>query len=116
MDSAYRQLSDRERGLLERLLEYAFCGRDELLSQLPSVTAKTIIDEDGTLSLRCSSGSPMPGKYRMVAEGECTDADGGTIAVLLHVNKDGFMSMLEILKYGPAPIMNPPTAEDLKSL
>jgi hypothetical protein len=46
-------------------------------------------------------------------EGSCTDADGKEIAVLLHVDRHGFMNMLEILKYDPAPIINPPTARNL---
>src|SRR2546425_11159021 len=99
MDSEFRQLDARERGLLEKLLEADFPGRDELRTQLDSLTAKQI-DQDGTLSLRCGSGRPSPRKYKLAFEGICKDADGGTIAILLHADKDGFMSMLEILKYG----------------
>ena len=35
------------------------------------------------------------------------------ISVLLHINNAGFMSMLEIIKYGCVPIINPPAADDL---
>ncbi len=69
-------------------------------------------EDDGTLSLHCESGLPAPTKYALVMEGECTDADGGMIAVMLHA-KGGFLSMLEILKYDNSPILHPPSAADL---
>jgi hypothetical protein len=112
MDSGFRQLDARERGLLEKLLEAEFPGRDELRTQLDSLTAKQI-EEDGTLSLRCDSESPSPGKYAVAMEGMCKDADGGDMSVMLHLNHQGFMSMLEIIKYGPSPIISPPSARDL---
>ena len=112
MDSVFRQLKAEERDLLEKLLEPEFEGRDELRSQLIGVVAREL-HEDGTLSLRCSSGSPAPGKHRLVAEGVCKDVDGMNIEVLLHVDKIGFMHMLEILKYGISPIIHAPTARDL---
>ncbi len=112
MDSEFRPLNDRERGLLEKLLEANFPGRDELRAQMISVTGKQI-GGDGTLSLQCASGPPAPTKYAVAMEGVCTDADGGMIAVMLHVDKDGFMRMLEILKYDGSVIINPPSAHDL---
>ena len=36
-----------------------------------------------------------------------------TIGVMLHVNKDGYMSMLEIVRHDGGEITNPPTAEHL---
>lgn len=115
MDSEFRQLDARERGLLEKLLEADFPGRDELRTQLDSLTAKQI-DQDGTLSLRCGSGRPSPRKYKLPFEGICKDADGGTISILLHADKDGFLSMLEIIKDDGSPIINPPTARDMENL
>jgi hypothetical protein len=115
MDSGFRQLTDRERGLLEKLLEADFLGRDELRTQLGSVTAKQI-EEDGTLSLQCDSGTSSPGKFALAAEGTCKDADGGSMSVMLHLNRDGFMTMLEIIKYGTAPIIIPPSGDDLALL
>jgi hypothetical protein len=111
MKSGFRQLNERERELLEKLLQAAFPGRDELRTQLDSVTAEQI-EEDGTLSLRCGSGTPSP-KRGLVAEAMWKDADGGDGCIMLHVNKDGFMGMLEIIKYRPAAIINPPCANDL---
>ena len=34
-------------------------------------------------------------------------------AAVLHVDKNGFIRMLEIIKYGQTAIINPPTARDL---
>jgi hypothetical protein len=111
-DPEFRPLDDRERGLLEKLLEADFPGRDELRAQMSSLTGKQI-EEDGTLSLRCASGPPAPTKYALAMEGECTDADGAKIAVMLHVDKGGFMTMLEIIRYDCSPIINPPSADNL---
>ena len=112
MDSEFRPLNDREMGLLEKLLEAPFPGSDELRAQMNSVTGKQI-EDDGTLYLRCAAGPPAPTKYALVMEGVCTDADGGQIAVMLHVDRAGFMHMLEILKYDGSPIVRPPSASDL---
>jgi hypothetical protein len=112
MDSEFRPLNDRERRLLEKLLEAEFPGRDELRAQMCSVTGKQI-ETDGTLYLRCASGPPARTRYALVMEGVCTDADGGMIAVMLHVDKDGRMAMLEILKYDGSVIINPPSASGL---
>jgi hypothetical protein len=112
MEPEFRQLSDRERGLLEKLLEVSFPGRDELRTQLSSVTAKQI-EEDGTLELRCDSGLPSPRKQTLAWEGMWKDADGGDGTVMLHVGQNGFMNMLEIIKYGFTSIINPPCARDL---
>ena len=99
MESEFRQLNERERELLEILLAAEFPGRDEWRTQLDSITGKQVI-EDGTLILRCSGGVPLPTKYmKLGAEGMCKDADGGDIAVLLHADSDGFLRMLEIIKY-----------------
>jgi hypothetical protein len=112
MDSEFRELTTRERDLLEKLLNAAIHGRDELHTQLKHIKAKEIID-DGTLRLQCNGGIPAPGKYAPVAEGISKDADGSDIAVILHLGKGGFMSMLEILKYGGSQIIKPPSAQDL---
>jgi len=66
MDSEFRELTAREMGLLEKLLDAAIHGRDELRTQLKHIKAKEIID-DGTLDLQCNGGIPAPGKYAPVA-------------------------------------------------
>jgi hypothetical protein len=111
MDSTFRPLKTHERELLERLLEPKFPGRDELRHQLKSVSAKQIF-EDGTLVLQCDASPPAPVKCRVATEGECVDADGGRICVLLHV-VNGVMNELEIFKWGSSSIISPPSARDL---
>jgi hypothetical protein len=113
MESEFRVLDTRERGLIEKLLEVDFQGRDELRAQIGSVTAKQL-ENDGTLELRCASGPPAPTKYAVAMEGVYTDADGGMVAIILHVDKDGFMRMLEILRYDGSPIIKPPAADSVK--
>lgn len=110
MDSKFRKLNTRERDLLKKLLAIATSGRDELRSQVNDIKGKQI-REDGTLLLRCISGSPFRG-YTPIAEGVFKDADGSDIAVILHL-KAGFMSMLEIIKYDGSQVINQPTAENL---
>ena len=111
MDLSYRPLKANERDLLERLLDPDFPGRDELLGQVSSVTAKEI-DEDGGLALRCAPNRPAPVKCRVPTEGECADNDGVMIHVLLHV-VDGVMSELEVFKEDSSRVQNPPLARDL---
>jgi hypothetical protein len=86
MDSAFRELSTREKGLVEKLLSIAIHSRDELRTQLDHIKAKQII-EDGTLELRCDGGIGATGKYAAIAEGLCKDADGADIALILHLGK-----------------------------
>src|SRR2546427_2775031 len=115
MDSEFRELTTRERGLLEKLLIAARHGRDELRTQMEHIKAKEIID-DGTLDLQCNGGIPAPSKYGPVADGIIKDADGADIGVMLHLDKGGFMSMLEIIKYDGSRIIKPPSAQDLMLL
>jgi hypothetical protein len=112
MDSEFRELTQREKGLIEKLLNAAIHGRDELRTQLNHLKAKQVI-EDGTLNLQCDGGVPAPGKHAPVAEGVSKDADGSDIALILHLGKGGFMTMLEIVKYDGSPIITPPTAQNL---
>ena len=111
MDSSFRPLKTHERELLEKLLEPKFPGRDELRRQLYSVVAKQMF-EDGTLALQCDRSDPAPVKWPVPTEGECPDADGVPIEVLLHVIH-GFMNELEIVKYDGSEIRNPPSTRDL---
>ncbi len=111
MDSELRELSVREEGLVEKLLNAAPQGREELRTQLNYIKAEQI-EGDGTLRLKCVGGTPSK-YYTPVAEGVCKDADGLDIAVILHLGKSGFMSMLEIIKYDGSRIINPPSAENL---
>jgi hypothetical protein len=56
METAFRQLSANEMGLLEKLLAHEFPGRDALRRRLPSLAARQIL-EDGTIELRYEGDS-----------------------------------------------------------
>jgi hypothetical protein len=107
----YRQLSDSERKLLEKLLEPKFPGRLELLEQLKAVRAKEI-DEDGGLELQCIASQPAPVMCRVPTEGECNDSDGVAIHILLHV-VDGMMCELELFKEDGSRVSTFPNPQDL---
>jgi hypothetical protein len=107
----YRPLKANERDILARLLEANFPGRDELREQLDSVTA-TELDENGSLALRCGPARPAVVKCRVATEGECADADGVAIHVLLHV-VDGMVHELEVFKDDSSRVQNPPIARGL---
>jgi len=111
VDDNFRPLTPREMGLLRRLLEREFPGRDQLREQLGSVTGRTI-DEEGSLALQCRSGPPAPVLCRVPAEGECMDTDGKRINVLLHVVR-GFMNELEVYKDDSSAVLRLPSAGDL---
>ncbi len=111
MDSEFRELNTREKQLVEKLLNASPQGFEELRTQLNYIKAEQI-EGDGTLRLQCVGGTPSK-YYTPVAEGVCKDADGADIAVILHLGKSGFMSMLEIIKYDGSPIISPPSAENL---
>jgi len=78
---------------------------------MESLTAADL-HKDGTVALHCSSGQPAPVKSRVPTEGECPDADGVPIHILLHV-ADGFMRELEIYKSDLSCILKSPAARDL---
>ena len=111
MNSKLRELDTRERGIIEKLLNAAPHGHAELCTQLNHIRAEQIID-DGTLRLQCFGGAASK-YYTPVAEGVCKDTGGSDVAVILHLGKDGVMSMLEIIKYDGSRIINPPSAENL---
>lgn len=111
MDSDFRPPRPNERELLGKLLEGDFPGREELCTQLESVTVKEI-DEDGSLALAVASGPKAPVRHRVPTEGMCPDGDGKMVFVLLHV-VNGTMNELEIFKEDGSKILRPPAARDL---
>jgi len=81
----FRQMTEKEKELIQKLLEPEFPGRDELAQQLRTASVR-VIDEDGGLEIAVNSnvGTDLV-KYRVPTEGEYEDPDGGTVHVLLHV-------------------------------
>jgi hypothetical protein len=112
MDSEYRKLDQREQDLIRKLLENEFDGRDAFLTQIDSVLGKETIPGE-FIHLRCTAGDPGPKGPSLIAEGECHDADGALLGVLLHCDKDGFLGVLETIRYDGNPIQRQPQASDV---
>lgn len=109
----YRPLTEWEQRIILRLLqESPFTGRDALLAQLGHVVGQPI-DEDGSLSLKCSSSLKAVVKTRVPVEGEAPDIDGVVIHYLLHV-VDGKMNELEVYKDDSSKILRQGKPEELK--
>ena len=109
----YRPLTEWEQQIILRLLqESPFAGRDDLLVQLEHVVGQPI-DEDGSLSLKCSSALKAVVKQRVPVEGEVPDMDGMVIHYLLHV-VDGKMNELEVYKDDSSKVLRQAEPEDLK--
>lgn len=112
MESEYRKLDQREREiLLKLLLEENVAGREAFLSQIDSLSGRDAIPGE-FLDLRCSGGQRGPNRTPLT-EASCHDADGTQMSVLLHV-RDGYLSVLETLRYGDGPIQRLPQASDLE--
>src|SRR5579884_3568998 len=109
-----RQLTPKERGILEFLLSRPFPGRDQLWRQL--LTAR-VSGDCGCRSLRLSVDRRVTEraqvKRRIPIEAEGVDADGMKIHFLLHV-VDGYMLELEIFREDSKPIIELPVASALE--
>jgi hypothetical protein len=116
-DKGFRVLREHERSILERLLgQHPFDGRDELLKQLDSVTARLIQEYDdnyGSIELRVAAPTRAHVKYRVPVEAEYLDDDGVPVWVLLHV-RDGVMCELEICRADGQRLISPPKPERLE--
>ncbi len=116
--TAFRPLQDAERRLLETLLDHhQFDGRDQLREQLQSTTARLILeyqDNYGSIELHISNGPSSSGRYRVPVEGQYLDDDGIPVWFLLHVDREGFMCELEIVRADGKPLISIPTSERLE--
>jgi len=80
----FRDLTDNERTILNRLLETDFPGRDQIVEQLRVSRVKTI-DENGSLEIQTDSPVKASSvKSRVPTEGEIEDSDGVIIHFLVH--------------------------------
>jgi hypothetical protein len=116
-DTSFRPLEERERKLLERLLEHhSFEGRDQLRRQLDSTTARLVVAyKDNYGSIELSVAEPVPAKVScsVPVEAEYLDEDGVPVWVLLHT-KGGVMWELEICRADGLPLILPATAERIE--
>lgn len=103
---SFRQLTDNERRLVNRLLEKDFPGRDAISEQVNEALVKQI-DENGSLEFDVGIAPKAVSKFRIPTEGEIEDIDGVIVHVLLHV-VDGRVSELEIFKEDNSPVKKMP--------
>jgi len=108
----FRPLLDHERSLLQTLLDHHhFDGRDQLREQLKSASARLILeyqDNYGSIELHVSDGPPSSGRYRVPVEGQYLDHDGIPVSLLLHLDRNGFLCELEIVRADGKPLISPP--------
>lgn len=106
-----RDLTAWERGVLERLLQHEFSGREQLAMQIATARA-TKIDYSGSLKLIVQNEVKAPVSMRVPVEATARDSDGVDIHFLFHVI-DGIASELEIYKDDGTNVV---TIPDYKSL
>ena len=111
-DHTFRGFTPHEQGIIDRLLEKAFPGRDEICEQMKSCLVRTI-DEDKSLGFLVQSNVQAKVKRRIPVEAEFQDTDGVLIHILLHV-MDGKVNELEIYKEDGSPIIERPDPSKLK--
>jgi hypothetical protein len=111
-DHTFRDLTTHEQGIIDRLLEKAFPGRDEICEQMKKCLVRTI-DEDESLEFLVKSDVKAKVKRRIPVEAEFQDIDGVLIHILLHVI-DGKVNELEIYKEDGASIIESPDPSRLK--
>ena len=116
-DSGFRALREREHRILKRLLDHhPFEGRNELLKQLDSTSARLISDYQdnyGSIEPRVTDSIPANVRYRVPVEAEYLDDDGVPVWVLLHV-RDGVMCELEICRADGGSLISAPIPEQLE--
>ena len=107
-EAEFREPTDEERALLNRLLEAKFPGRDELATLLHLVLVKTI-DKDGGLELQSKIEGKASVVKRIPVEAEGKDEDGVVIHMLLHV-VNGRPVELEFYRDGIGTVKTMPPA------
>jgi hypothetical protein len=116
-DTNFRPLEERERKLLEKLLEHhPFEGRDQLREQLDSTTARLIVEHNdnyGSIELLVASSVTATVPCSVPVEAEYLDDDGIPVWVLLHI-KRGVMWQLEICRADGLPLISPATADRIE--
>ena len=111
-DHTFRRFTLYERGIIDRLLEKAFSGRNEIWEQMQNCLIRAI-DEDKSLEFFVKSKVRAKVKRRIPVEAEFQDSDGTLIHLLLHV-VDGKVNELEIYKEDGLPIIERPEPSKLK--
>lgn len=109
MKKEYRQLTNLERHILDRLLSREFPGRDKLGQQISSGLVRIINeykDNWGSLEFNISSNVKASVTSRIPVQGILNDSDGVPIQIFLHV-VNGKVDELEIVKADNSPLKSP---------
>ena len=111
-DDDWRDLTEYEWAILNRLLERDFPGRNELRIQLTGCKVIRICG-DGTIKFKIESGNAASVTSRVPVEAVASDADGIPIYYLLHV-VNGFVAELEIYNAATFDIKRTPHPDELR--
>jgi hypothetical protein len=111
-DDDWRDLTEYERAILDRLLEREFAGRSELRAQLTGCKVMRICGL-GTLKFKIESGNAASVTSRVPVEAIASDADGNPIYYLLHV-VNGFVAELEIYTATTLDMKRVPHPDELR--
>lgn len=111
--SEYRDMTDREKALLRKLLTPDFPGRDALASQIETAEV-TNLDADGSLGflVHAAVGANAV-KYVVPTEGEYEDPDGVTVHILLHMRANK-VAELEFYREDNNQVQSWPASDSLR--
>jgi hypothetical protein len=112
-----RRLTKKEMGVLRRLLERPFPGRDELARQLSKSTVEEVGDPTvhGMLAFEVQSDERAETTSLVPVEARANDEDGMPIDFFLHV-RDGKLYTLEFVKLDRGTIKRIPDPAQLDVL
>ena len=111
-DEPWRELTPEERGVIARILEKDFPGRDALRAQLDSARARDM-DEVGSIEIQALGGPRSDAVSPVPVYAACPDADGFEIEVSLFL-RDGRLAELRIAKVDDSAIQHWPTGSILR--
>lgn len=108
-----RDLLPYERLVLETILSQEFQGRDSLARQIDQARVVTV-DAEGSIKFIDPGLTYVPVAQTVPLEAFYTDADGGIVHALLHIDRTGRLVELEFYREDSNPILSKPTQETLK--
>ena len=114
MNEEFREMTEYEYDLIQKLLSIDFPGREALAKQIKSSVVRKI-DNEGSLEFLVN-GAPMAQVERRIPiEAEAKDADGVAIHALLHV-VTGLVKELEIYKDDSSSVIKMPSIPEWRLL
>jgi hypothetical protein len=109
----FRQPTELERRIIDRLLEPSFPGKAPVVRQLNNYRVRRIDDQQSfEFEIQTSPDESILALQRVPVEAEGTDEDGVPVYFLLHVTK-GLVKELEIYKADGSDIKRMPEAPEL---